>query len=53
MVKTLRDKLLKINDAVTMYDEEGFNHLAQFEKKLLKKRAKLYGNKEKSEKSKK
>lgn len=48
MVKTLKDKLNKINEAVNLYDEDHFNHLAQFERKLLKKRAKMLNFRNKS-----
>lgn len=48
MVKTLKEKLTKINQAVNFYEEEKFNHLSQLEKKLLKKRMKMKNFKEKS-----
>ena len=48
MVKTLKEKLNRINQAVNLYDEEQFNHLSQFEKKLLKKRAKMLNSRDKS-----
>lgn len=48
MVKTLKEKLTRINQAVNFYEEERFNHLSQLEKKLLKKRMKMNNFKEKS-----
>lgn len=53
MVKTLKDKLNRINQAVNFYEEEQFNHLSQLEKKLLKKRAKMLNFRDKSQQHKK
>ena len=41
MANTLKQKLQKINQAVDQYEDEGFKHLGEFEKKMLQKKQKI------------
>ena len=43
----------KIHDAVNVYDDDGFQHLADFQKKMMKKRVKMRNFNEESNKNKK
>lgn len=53
MALTMKQKLKGIHNAVDAFGDEGFRHLVQFEKKMMKKRIKMRGFKEGSEKNKK
>jgi len=44
MAKNLKQRISEINQAVEQFNDEGFKHLANFEKKLLKKKIKANAN---------
>lgn len=50
---TMKQKLKGIHKEVDAFGDEGFRHLGQFEKKMMKKRIKMRGFKESSDKNKK
>ena len=41
MVKTMREKIKRINSQVNHFNDDGFRHLDLFEKKMLKKKIKM------------
>lgn len=54
MANTLKEKLVKINSAVDQFEDEGFKHLEEFEKKLIEKKQKLrHGDRTPNKKEKK
>ena len=53
MVKTMRDKIRKINSQVNHFNDDGFKHLELFEQKMLKKKIKMQHFKERANANKK